>query len=481
MNDQAVAEPARLASNVITEPNGVAAASVGATKQLAQFVVATTLEDLPPPAVPRLRDLFLDWLGNAAFAAAHAENSPSLYAGVTRLDPNEGPATAVGVGRGFSWPYAALLNGAHAHSLDFDDTNAVQTGHPGAPVIAAALADAERLGVSGRAFFEALAVGYEVACRVGAAQGQDGYNRGFHITSTAGIFGAVAAIAKLRAFDCATLEHAWGLALSKAAGTMQYLANGAWNKRLHPGFAAHDALLCAALAEAGVIGASSAFEGQYGFLVSYTGAPNADALTRRLGEEWVLLQTAVKPYPSCRLTHGAIDAALALRSSVPAAERGGVSMRIKISPIAMQIVGGDLPNKRAPENSVDAQFSVYFQTAAAWLDGQVDWSTYDRLDAPDRAALIKRIALEVTTDLPALGAILTVEAGGQAFTSTVEYPLGEPQNWIGDDGLRRKFMLLAGRTYGEAHAARIADCVQALGPDGSVGSLIALLRRAPTS
>ena len=481
MNDQGIAEPVRLAGGLTTGPDAVAAASVGATRLLAQFVVATALEDLPGQVVPRLRDLFLDWLGNAAFAATHAENSPSLYAGITRLDPSEGPATVVGASRGFSWPYAALLNGAHAHSLDFDDTNAIQTGHPGAPVIAAALADAERLGTDGRAFYQALAVGYEVACRVGAAQGQDGYNRGFHITSTAGIFGAVAAIAKLRSFDCATLEHAWGLALSKAAGTMQYLANGAWNKRLHPGFAAHDALLCAALAEAGVIGAASAFEGKHGFLVSYTGAPHPDALTQRLGEDWVLLQTAVKPYPSCRLTHGAVDAALALRNSVPAAERAEVSMCIDISPVAMQIVGGDLLNKRAPQNSVDAQFSVYFQVAAAWLDGQVDWSTYNCLDAPDRAALIKRIALHVATGLPANGAVLTVEAGGQAFTSTVEYPLGEPQNWIGDDRLRRKFMLLAGRTYGEAHAARIADCVQRLGPDGAIGSLIALLRRAPVT
>jgi 2-methylcitrate dehydratase PrpD len=291
----------------------------------------------------------------------------------------------------------------------------------------------------------------------------------------------VAAVAKLRSFDAATLENAWGLALSKAAGTMQYLENGAWNKRLHPGFAAHDALVCAALAEAGVIGAAAPFEGKYGFLVGYTGAPHPRALTERLGEEWLLLQTAVKPYPSCRLTHGAVDAALALRDSFTAEERSRVTMHIEISPVSMQIVGGDSANKITPQNSVDAQFSIYFQTAAAWFDGQVDWSTYDKLNAPDRVALSKRISLKVNALLPANAAILTVEVDGKTLVNTVTFPSGEPENWIGDEVLRQKFLSLAGKTYGEQHAARIADRVQALDPDGSVGSVISLLRLPVTA
>ncbi len=448
----------------------------GATEILAEFVVGTKLEHLPEQVVPRLRGLLLDWLGLAAFAACRADSSPAFRAGIEQLDVYGGPGTVVGASRGFSWPYAALLNGAHAHSLDFDDTNLIQSGHPGAPVIAAALADAERLGASGGGFFEALAVGYEVACRAGAAQGEGGYSRGFHITATAGIFGAVAAIAKLRGFDSKMLRSAWGLALSKAAGTMQYLENGAWNKRLHPGFAAHDALVSAALAEAGVTGAAAAFEGKYGFLVGYTGVPHPEALTRELGKSWTLLATAVKPYPSCRLAHGAVDAVLALRHAVPAADRARASISIKLSPVAMQIVGEDLPNKTEPKNSVDAQFSVYFQCATAWLEGQVEWSAYDRLNEPGRVALMKRIRVQPDASLSKSGAIVTIECGSRTFTDIVRVPLGEPENWIGDDGLRRKFMLLAVPIYGEDHAAIIADRVQALGNDDPIGGITTLLQ-----
>ena len=454
-------------------------AEAGVTRALAEFVVEASFDRLPETVFPRLRSLLLDTLGITAFAAGHAESSPAINAAIMRLDPTEGPATAIGMPRGFSWLHAALLNGAHAHSLDFDDTNIVEGGHPGAPVISAALSDAERLGCDGRAFFEALAVGYEVACRVGGALGDGGYNRGFHMTSVAGIFGAVAAVGKLRAFDSQTIESAFGLALSKAAGSMQYLANGAWNKRLHPGFAAHDALICAELAEAGVLGAAAAFEGQYGLLVGYTDAPHPEILTHRLGEDWILLQTAVKPYPSCRLAHGAVDAALKLRAQVPEANRSEALITVELSPTGVKIVGEAVPQKITPNNTVDAQFSVYFQVAAAWMEGQVDWAVYDRLQAPELTGMAKRITVRENKSLPNYGAILTIQVGSKTLTETVRVPLGEPDNWIGDDALRHKFLLLARPTFGDARAAQIADAVLGCAPDTSVCSIAKLLRTQP--
>jgi len=454
-------------------------AAAGATRAYADFVVRTTLDDLPDGMVVRLRSLLLDMVGITAFAAGHVESSPSINAAIVQLDPDEGPATAIGMSRGFSWPYAALLNGAHAHSLDFDDTNAVQNGHPGAPVISAVLSDAERLGSDGRAFFEAMAVGYEIACRAGGAIGEGAWARGFHMTSVSGIFGAVAAIGKLRGFNAATLENAFGLALSKAAGSMQYLDNGAWNKRLHPGFAAHDALVCAALAEAGVIGASKSLEGKYGLMASYTGEPHPEILLDGLGKNWVAMQTAVKPYPSCRLTHGAVDATLKLREQVPPAERDGATFAVELSAAGMRIVGGATPDKVQPGNPVSAQFSVYFQVAAAWQEGQVEWSVYDRLRTPDLQAAAKRVTATVNTSLPNNAANVTVSVSGKTLRESVLVPLGEPNNWIGDDELRRKFMLLAVPVYGQDHAARIADAVLSFKPEDSVRSIVKLLRVLP--
>ncbi len=132
-----------------------------------------------------------------------------------------------------------------------------------------------------------------------------------HNTSTAGIFGAVAAIAVLKKLPSTTIGMAFGLAGSKAAGSMQYLENGSWNKRLHPGFAVHDAFVCVALAESGVIGATKALEGKLGFLQAYSpkAEKNLGLLTQNLGSEWTFLKSSLKPYPACRMTHGFIEMA----------------------------------------------------------------------------------------------------------------------------------------------------------------------------
>lgn len=208
--------------------------------------------------------------------------------------------------------YAALLNAAFAHSLDFDDTYANGTLHAGVTAISAALTQAELSGSerSSEDFMLAVCVRYEVTCRLGRELGMASYERGFHNTSTAGIFGAVAAIAVLRRLSSEVVEMAFGLAGSKAAGSMQYLDNGSWNKRLHAGFAVHDAYMCVGLAEAGVVGATNAIEGKMGFLQAYSpGEKDLDRLVRGLGKEWCWLSSSLKPYPACRMTHCFIEIA----------------------------------------------------------------------------------------------------------------------------------------------------------------------------
>ena len=458
------------------EKAGAATPPLAPTDALVAFTLDTRAETIPDALQARLHELFLDWLGIAAFAATRAESSPPITQAIRRIDTADGSATVVGDPRKYSWLHAALLNGCHAHSLDFDDTNLVQVGHPGAPVIAALLAEAERIDATARDFFAAMAVGYEVACRLGAGLTTDSYDRGFHMTPLAGIFGAVAGVGRLRSFSHEVLSSAFGLALSKAAGSMQYLENGAWNKRLHPGFAAHDALLCAGLAEAGVKGAAKAFEGRFGLLHAYSGKPEVDALTDKLGEEWVAWETAIKPYPSCRLTHGPVDSALKLRGKVADGDRAKAKVEIQLPPAAIPIVGTDTPGKRAPKNTVDGQFSVYFQFAEAWLQGDVTWDSYERLAEPGHLALMKAITVKPNADLLPGGSVVTVQAGGATLGDTVAKPLGEPENWIGADGVRKKFMMLATPIYGEELSHRIADQVLRLGTEGSIHELMTLMR-----
>jgi 2-methylcitrate dehydratase PrpD len=356
----------------------------GATKALSHFIAEAKLADMPPHAVERLRDFVLDFTGVAAYASQFSESSPAVFSAIRRMDPDEkGPGTVIGDTRGYTVSNAAFLNGSHAHSLEFDDTNRFQMAHPGSVVIATAFAEAERLDAKGEQFSEALAVGYEVACRTGQALGVDCYYQGFHMTPVAGIYGAVAAIAKLRGLSPHVIENAFGLTLSQTSGSLEYLVNGAWNKRLHPGFAASSAFVCVTMAEEGVLGASKAFEGPYGLLHAFTPKPHPAALTDRLGKAWLVLETAIKPHPSCRLTHGAIDATLKLRDQIPEQDRLKAQIKITLSEFSMKIVGGDAPNKRAPDDTVDAQFSVYFTVATVLKDGFITLDSYNDLKNAD--------------------------------------------------------------------------------------------------
>ena len=443
------------------------------TAALASFACDTAIV-VPDDVRTVVKTCLLDLVGIAAFAGVHAESSASFRA-CTTLGVGDGPGTVIGADRTYAWPYAALLNGAYAHSLDFDDTNAPAALHPGAPVIPAALAQAERLGAGGAELIDAIAIGYEICCRLGIALTPAGYDRGFHMTSVAGIFGAVAAAGRLAGVDAETMESAFGLALSRAGGSMQYLANGAWNKRLHPGFAAHDALIVLAMAQAGALGAREPIEGRYGLLHSFTERADPAGLTLGLGSDWVAIDTAIKPYPSCRLTHSAIDAVLAMRDRVPAEARPDATLHLRVSPTAVKITGTPDANKIAPGNIVDGQFSLYFQAAAALLDGRVTWESYDRIGDPAIEAVTGRMRIEAVETMPPLGCELTIAWPGGEVTGYVAEPLGEPSRPIGWDEARAKFLGLATPVFGEARAVEVAERIAAV-DDGDARSLIARFR-----
>jgi 2-methylcitrate dehydratase PrpD len=408
----------------------------------------------------------LDFVGLTANAGRFAESSDS-FRGFLALGFEGGDATVIGDDRRYHAPHAALLNGAFAHTLDFDDTNFAASLHPGAPVIAAILAQAERLDATGSDFLDALAIGYEVCCRIGRALTPAAYERGFHVTPVAGIFGGVAGAARLAGVTQPILSSAFGLAASRAAGSMQYLANGSWNKRLHPGFAAHDALMVLSLAQAGALGATEALEGRYGVLHSHTDKADPSSLVTGLGEDWLALGTALKPYPSCRLTHSAIDAALLLRDRIPAPLEK-VRINIRLAPTAYKIVGVPDANKRAPANIVDGQFSVYFQVASALTDGRVDWSSYDRIGDEGFNRTLQQIWVSEDPAVVPSGAVVEIETDETTLRESVEQPLGEPGNPLDWETAGLKFHALASPVWGPDRAADIMAMVGELATETSM-------------
>ena len=427
----------------------------GITEELAGFADDLTCDALPREAVERAKLLMLDTIGIIVRARHDAGSTPPMVRAVERMGLS-GACTVFGDTAGYAPPAAALLNGTLAHSLDFDDTHAAGSIHSSAPIFPAAFAAAEMTGASGRDLIAAVVAGYEVQIRLALALGPaDHYARGFHPTATCGVFGAAAAAGKLLELDRAGLVSAFGIALSQAAGSMQFLANGAWTKRAHVGQAAQNGLMAAVLASEGYRGPTGAFEGRAGFLNAYAPAPDPAKAVAGLGETWETMRLAVKPYPCCRYAHAAMDAVAALRAEHAITPEEAEAITIGLPRVGMTIIGEPLAAKQAPENIVEGQFSMPFCAAVVLREGKLDWDDYPRhLADADTLALCRRVACVADADaeaaLPAnMAGRATIVTPRGTFERFVEVPCGEPDNFLSVDAFRDKFRALSGPYLGE--------------------------------
>src|SRR5258705_3354345 len=285
------------------------------TATLAAYVANLKFEDIPREVLERAKVLTLDFLGSAIRARRDAESTPSLLKMLEAIAlDGKGESTVFGDSKTWTPAVAALLNGALGHSLDFDDTHADSSLHASAPVVPAAFAVGELTRASGRDVLTAIVAGYEVCCGLGnALDPTSHYARGFHPTATAGTYGATAAAVKLFGLSKERVIAAFGVSGSQAAGSLQFLANGAWNKRYQVGAAAMNGVIAATLARNDFVGAIESVEGKHGLLVCYSDNAHPDKAVAGLGKIYETLKIAVKPYPSCRYTHPARDALIAMR------------------------------------------------------------------------------------------------------------------------------------------------------------------------
>lgn len=440
---------------------------VQVTREFAEFIANIDSGALSSTIIDHLKEYIIDYLGVTIAAAHEWESTEQIYKAVVALGAHGGSATVALKGHDFRPQFAGLLNATFGHSMDFDDTYAPGSLHAGVCAISAGLAQAESLGSGegdSRQLLLAIAVGYEVICRLGAELGNAAYARGFHNTSTTGIFGAVATISVLKKLPASIVENAFGLALSKAAGSMQYLENGSWNKRLHPGFAVHDAFVCVALAEAGVIGAARSIEGKYGLLHAYSPRTDHDLalLVADLGRRWDFLETALKLYPACRMTHGLIEVA---------GQYGTLYKDLHVDKITVSlsqenhiVVGARVPNKLRPGNLVDAQFSAYFQLAHAWFYGSDTGIEFaGRLNDERIHELSEKITVVVDPTVKAFGSKMHVQfEGGQSQQADIPYPLGEAEHPLSKDQVEAKYFSLVTPVLGKSKADKIKDVVERL-------------------
>src|SRR5262245_33718050 len=446
---------------------------------LAEEVVALRDAPLPSTVRERARDLLSDFLG-VTLGGTLEDSSVALRHGLARLGLR-GDCTVLGTDSRLPAPQAALANGAAAHALEMDDTHQGGSIHLGASVFPAALATAEVVGAGGDAVLRAAVAGYEVAARLAMAlQPAEHYARGFHATGTCGAFGAATAAGMLLGLDADGIARALGIAGSQASGSMEFLADGAWTKRLHPGWAACAGVHAAALAEAGFRAPASIVEGRFGFLHAYSGDAIMAPLAGR-GDGFELMQTGIKPHACCRYMQAPIDATLALRAAHGIEPAAVERVEVGLVAAGFPIVCEPPEQKRRPRSVVDQQFSLPFGIAVSLVRGAASPAEFapGTGSEPAIVALMDRV---VATRDAALDAhyprvwpawVRIALRGGRTLEERVTHPLGDPENFLDAAALGAKFRGLARLALAEARVERLAAAVKALPTASGAAELLA--------
>ena len=419
------------------------------TEKFANFCEELRYEDLPHDVIKRTKLLILDTVGIIIRARHDAESTSSLVSAIERLEMSNGSCQVFSDNKSYSPSAAALLNGTLAHSLDFDDTHAEASLHSSAPILPAALAAAEMNKSSGQQLITACVVGYEIQIRLGLAGGSSAhYKKGFHPSATCGIFGAAAAAGYLMGLNKDQYISAFGIALSQSAGSMQFLTDGAWTKRSHVGQAAQNGLSCAIMAAEGFKGPSKAFEGQWGYFHSYASGGDMEKAIDGLGKKFETLNLGVKPYPSCRYSHAAIDGIIELKNELGFSTAELDDIDIGLSETALNIIGYPLSDKQNPKSVVDGQFSMPFCAAVTVKSGGLKWDDYkNHLNDSDTLSLCNKIKVSPDKDAEEccpeyMSAKVKVVVKGKKYEKFVKIPKGEPENFMEDSEFISKFRSL---------------------------------------
>lgn len=453
---------------------------------------AAGLGALERPVADDARRRILDSVGIMLAASAMSAEGAAVRTVAPSLG-GTGRSTVIGDSTTLSPAGAALANGTLAHALDFDDTHLPSVLHPSASVIPGTLAVFEDLESGDEeALLASIAVGIEVTNRLGMGSYDPNlgnsvlFEYGFHATSICGAVGVAASTAKLTGMPAEGIAHAMAIAASMGSGIIEANRTGGTVKKTHCGWAAHAGIAAMLLARAGITGAPTAFEGRFGFFQAFAkGYFDRESVVGDLGDRWEMLRTHFKPYPSNHFTHGAVDAALDLRS------RGLVPERIErvtlgVAAPTLRTIAEPAEVKAVPPTPYAAQFSGPFVLARALLGGgglgiHLDDFTEETITDPATLALAAKVTCHADDEATRLfpnafpASVVVTDDGGTEWRSWVEANRGGPDRPLATDELDQKFRLNASRAVPGDVAARIADLVLSLG-QGSSGELFSTLR-----
>ena len=407
------------------------------TEKLARFAVETSYRSFPKPVVHQAKRCFLDLLGVAL--GGSQQPLGKILVKVAKDFGGKPQATILGHGLKTSVMNAALINGAMAHALDYDDTHIGSMGHPSAPVVPAVLAVAEWKGLSGKSALEAFLLGFEVETRIGMGMGPKHYDRGWHNTSTYGRFGAAVAAGKLLGLSLGEMKQAMGLAGTQAAGLR--LVFGTMTKPFHPGKSAFDGVLSAILAQRGFTCAPNILEGKKGFVEALGDHSKLEPMVKNLGKTYQVLKDTFKPYAACLLTHPTIDAIIDMRSKYDLRPEDVGNIQCDVARFCLDSAG-----QIEPKTGLAGKFSTYYCAALALAEGVAgeDMFTDRKVLDPKMVALRKKVKARIVPRFKDTEARVTITTkAGKKYSAYVDRPKGDPRNPPTDRELEDKFRSLA--------------------------------------
>ena len=445
------------------------AAASGLTIKLADFYSTMDYEDLSPQVVDRAKYFCLDYL-SVAMRGSRTPSAAAMQRAIGTLS-RDGDSVVMGTSLRAAPEYAALANGTAGHSLEIDDVSNDASLHPGVVTFPAAFACADMEPVSGRELITAITAGYDLTIRLGRAlDPRHHYARGFHPTATCGTFGATIVACRLLGLDAGQSVSALGIAGSQAAGSLEFLAEGAWTKRMHPGWASHSGMIAAAVAKEGFTGPTSIFEGRNGFLHGYSDDADSSKALESLGEVFYINKVGIKPHGCCRYKQGPIDCILEIRREHDLKAEEVETVTIGVLDAGFNVVAAPEEQKRNPRNLVEAQFSMPFGAAVAILYGRasLDEYTEDTMALSQVNELMSKVrcvrdpSLEVNYPSQWPAWVEAETRDGRQLRAEVIYPKGDPENALSWDELRQKFRGLTGPVIPSDRQEEIISAVESL-------------------
>jgi len=419
-----------------------------ASDEIAEFLLEVSSRSLSQEVLGQAKLLFLDTVG-IALASSTMDFGRIAIRGAQRLGGRP-ESSLIGAKGRVSASAAALANGTLSHGLDYDDTREEAIVHTGCVAVPTALAVGEAVGASGAETLTAAILGVEVMCALGLVAPGSFHARSFHPTALCAPFAAAAVAGKLYGLSKEQMVHALGIAGSQSSGIIEYLSDGSWTKRLHPGWGAHAGVIAALLAREGFTGPRTVYEGRSGFFAAFAGKEAFDprrlkAVVERLGTSWEIRNLTFKLYPCGSISHPYMDCALRIREQHRPRPEEIVEVCCRTSEGPVPRLWEPLAEKQRPPNGYAAKFSLPYSIATSLVRGRARLSDFSEEAVRDpqvlNVAARVRYEIDPTSDYPRhfQGHVRVTLTSGRVLEERQDHPRGGPDAPLALEELLEKF------------------------------------------